>query len=178
MGKKRKTRTQVQKEVDNIEFRFIDQLFDLDDYQFEQWCSKTAKKGLTTAEEDWVENDLELALRWRDGLISLVESTETQLEHAERELEAAEGEEYEALRQRQLDWRPKIKTFQRKIKKALREAERKIELHGQGGSVPELIARIEELEAAIEDHRRYILDELQDEPTDRELDLWEVIENR
>lgn len=130
-----RTRKQAADRVEDLQIDSVEDLLLLDHYEFDQWCALTAKGRISEEQREWLRTELILVDRWVDGLESLIDSADTQLEHAEAELEDLRAEAADAndddifaelaeLESFQRSWRPKIHTFQRKIRKTLREARR------------------------------------------------------
>jgi hypothetical protein len=173
------TRKEVQSRIQDRGFTNPEQLLALNDYEFEQWCGKTAKGTISDAEKEWLETNLPLVERWVDGLEGLVDSADTQIEHAEAEIDAAEDEaeqtgdwtKYEELERFQREWKPKINTFQRKVTRTLRNARRTLRsLEREGGS-----DRAKELEEAIHQHYQSVTFGDDDEAEDADFKLWAVV---
>lgn len=131
------TREEAESLIQGVGFETAEQLLELDDYVFEQFCARIAK-GDVLGNEAWLfENDIRVAERLVDGLEALIDSSDTQLEHAEIELEELEDraqetesdedwDAYDELRVFQRTWKPKINTFKRKVAKRLRAARRQL----------------------------------------------------
>lgn len=172
------TRQQVASRILDRGFTEPSELLALTDYEFEQWCGATAKGDISEDEQQWLNENIQLAERWVDGLRGLIESADTQIEHAERDLDEAEDlaedtgdwSKYDELLEFQKTWKPKIQTFKRKVAKKEREAVRNLKALERASS-----DRIATLEEAIANHHDAVTMGTDEQADEADAILWRVV---
>jgi multidrug efflux pump subunit AcrA (membrane-fusion protein) len=181
MPTRKETTDRINKQV----FGSEEELLELSDYEFEQWCGRTAKGDITPLEQKLLSGSLALAERWVDGLQSLVDSTETQVEHAQAELDEAElkaiesdldadWDAYHKLNEYQTAWKLKANSFKRKVLKTLRKAERNLAAVERASDLRVYRDAYNRLVAVIAYHRTRSI-ELYD-PSEEDIHLWSEIQ--
>jgi len=176
------TRKEISTRVRDGSFSTPTDLLALSDYEFEQWCGETAKGARQEYEMDWLRTEIDLAERWVDGLEALVDSADTQLEHAEAKLQELFDkydnrndedalDEALQLEEFQKSWKPKINTFRRKVNKTLRESRRNLK-HLERDEAE----KIGVLMDAITDHKEATLLEF-GEGTSEDDSLWSILDS-